>query len=306
MKNSKIIIGTEQLGGVDWGNFDVSNVKNAIKYGLDIGIRSFDTAHVYGLGLSEKRLSKLIGSLRHECEIITKVGLLWDSKQDCERFSIEKDLSYKSMLKSTQESLKNLNLDRIPVLLAHWPDGKNSTEQVIENLYKLKENGLVDKIGLSNFNVNEVLSLQGSIPIDYYQGPFSLLDLLNLNYYKEMSSAGINVITYAPLYHGMLTGKYRQESTFQESDRRHRLNGFMGNQGQTNFSKVDIVKTYSKMLGCNLKELAIRSLYMLGCDLRVIVGVKNKVQLQENINALNVNIPNEILESLIKDLSDCV
>jgi len=104
----------------------------------------------------------------------------------------------------------------------------------------------------------------------------------------------------------MLTGKYRQESTFQESDRRHRLNGFMGNQGQTNFSKVDIVKTYSKMLGCNLKELAIRSLYMLGCDLRVIVGVKNKVQLQENINALNVNIPNEILESLIKDLSDCV
>jgi len=305
MENSKIIIGTEQLGGVDWGEFDVSNIENAIRYGLDIGLRSFDTAHVYGLGLSEKRLSKLIEPVRHECEIITKVGLLWNDKQGPERLSIEKDLSYASMLKGAQESLKNLNLDRIPVLLAHWPDGKNPTEQVIENLYKLKESGLVDKIGLSNFDVNEVLLLQDTMPIDYYQGSFSLLDLLNLENYKDMSYNGINVITYGPLYHGMLTGKYSQKSVFQKSDRRHRLDGFVGNQGRKNYLKVDIVKQYSTMLGCDIKELAIKSLYMLGCELRTVVGVKSKAQLQENINALDVNIADEAILSLMKDLSEC-
>ena len=74
-KFDKIIIGTEQLGGADWGKYNISHTESAIKYGLDIGVRSFDTAHVYGLGLSEKRLSKLMGGLRHECEIITKIGL---------------------------------------------------------------------------------------------------------------------------------------------------------------------------------------------------------------------------------------
>jgi|APSaa5957512535_1039671.scaffolds.fasta_scaffold01407_1 aryl-alcohol dehydrogenase-like predicted oxidoreductase len=302
-KFDKIIIGTEQLGGADWGKYNISHTESAIKYGLDIGVRSFDTAHVYGLGLSEKRLSKLMGGLRHECEIITKIGLTWDDKSSSNRATVNKDLSYKSMLSDVQGSLKNLDIDQIPVLLAHWPDNHHSTEEVVENLYRLKEEGLINKIGLSNFNIEEILNIQNSIPIDFYQGSLSLLDFSKLELYKNMSEQGIDIMTYGPLHHGMLTGKYDVKSTFPKSDRRHRLSDFTGEKGRENYTKVDIVSRYAKMLECDIKAISIKMLYTLGVKTRIVIGVKNESQIRENLNSLDLYIPNSVASSLLTELS---
>ena len=54
--------GCEPLGGTDWGDIDVNSIEKAIHKALDLGINFFDTAGVYGLGLSEERLSKILGS----------------------------------------------------------------------------------------------------------------------------------------------------------------------------------------------------------------------------------------------------
>ena len=56
---TSICFGCEPLGGTDWGHVDVGNIKNAIHKALDLGINSFDTAGVYGLGLSEENLNIL-------------------------------------------------------------------------------------------------------------------------------------------------------------------------------------------------------------------------------------------------------
>ena len=53
----------EPLGGVDSGNVDLDEIRKAIHKALDLGVNFFDTAGVYGLGLSEKRLSKILGTL---------------------------------------------------------------------------------------------------------------------------------------------------------------------------------------------------------------------------------------------------
>ena len=54
---SKICFGCEPLGGVDWGEVNISDVAEAIDRALELGVNFFDTADVYGLGLSESRLS---------------------------------------------------------------------------------------------------------------------------------------------------------------------------------------------------------------------------------------------------------
>jgi myo-inositol catabolism protein IolS len=303
-QNKKLVIGTEQLGGEDWGNLDLNLVSESIKYALDNGIKSFDTAHVYGLGLSEKRLSNLLGEKRHECEIITKVGLSWDIQEASSRAIIKKDLSYSSMRSSVESSLKNLRIDCIPILFAHWPDNKHTIQNVIESLYLIRDAGLVNKIGLSNFDLNEVINIQKFTPIDFYQGSLSLLDQSKVDLYRRISSMGIGILTYGPLHHGLLTGKYNEDSIFLNSDRRHRMEGFSGIKSRNNYKKVEIVKEYARNLKCNLTQLSIIILYHLGIDLRVIVGVKNIKQLQQNISSLSVDVPGEFIESLLQDINE--
>lgn len=303
LNHNKIIIGTEQLGGTDWGKYNISNTESAIKYAIDFGLRSFDTAHVYGLGLSEKRLSNLLGVLRHECEIITKVGFFWNKTIKSKRATVNKDLSYKSMLLSVEESLKNLKIDQIPILLAHWPDKKHTTVEVIENLYLLKEKGLINKIGLSNFNIDEIINTQDQTPIDFYQGPLSLINFSNLDLYRRISKQGVSILTYGPLHHGMLTGKYNLKSKFPMSDRRHRLIDFIGEDREKNYTKVEVISRYAENLKCDVKSLAIKMLFTFDLDTRIILGVKNIQQLSENLNSLDLKIPNNIAKSLISELA---
>ena len=70
-------MGGEPLGGVDSGNVDLDEITKAIHKAIDLGVNFFDTAGVYGLGLSEKRLSKILGNLRNNVVIATKGGLSW-------------------------------------------------------------------------------------------------------------------------------------------------------------------------------------------------------------------------------------
>jgi aryl-alcohol dehydrogenase-like predicted oxidoreductase len=303
MSLDALIIGTEQLGGTDWGEYDIPLVEKAISCALDLGVRSFDTAHIYGLGLAEKRLSNVLGHYRHECSIITKVGLSWGFSSDNKRANITKDLSYAAIRDATEESLRNLRLDKIPILLAHWPDNIHEIEEVVENLYRIQQDGLVQYIGLSNFNINEVLRIQPSMPIDCYQGPLNLLDLSNINAYKKLTLSGINVMSYGPLAHGLLTGKYNSNSVFLSSDRRHRMQEFSGELANVNFRKAEVIRTYSEKLGCTMTSLSIAMLYKLGFPVNIIVGVKNISQLDQNIEALSINIPDNILTSILSDFN---
>ena len=71
MKISPICFGCEPLGGTDWGEVDIDAIEKAVNIALELGLNFFDTAGVYGLGLSEERLSKILGSRRHDIVIAT-------------------------------------------------------------------------------------------------------------------------------------------------------------------------------------------------------------------------------------------
>ena len=77
---SKICFGCEPLGGFNWGNVNLRQIEKAISISIDSGVNFFDTADVYGLGLSEKRLSRILGEKRHDMIIATKGGVSWKKK----------------------------------------------------------------------------------------------------------------------------------------------------------------------------------------------------------------------------------
>ena len=56
----RIILGSEQLGGVDWGSYSIKDCERALMSAIEKGICKVDTANIYGLGLVEKRLGKIL------------------------------------------------------------------------------------------------------------------------------------------------------------------------------------------------------------------------------------------------------
>ena len=90
---SRFCFGCEQLGGVDWGDVDIGELRSAIEIALSQGVNFFDTAAIYGLGLSEKRLSDTLGEKRFGVTIATKGGLTAERRLNTRRATVLRDAS---------------------------------------------------------------------------------------------------------------------------------------------------------------------------------------------------------------------
>jgi len=119
---SALCFGCEPLGGRDWGAVDVTAIEVAIRESVELGVNFFDTAAVYGLGESERRLSIALGSRRHDVIVATKGGLSWSAPLADGRATVFRDSTRSSIRLGVEHSLRRLRLDRLPIFYVHWPD----------------------------------------------------------------------------------------------------------------------------------------------------------------------------------------
>ncbi|MCD2443413.1 aldo/keto reductase [Agromyces sp. SYSU K20354] len=153
--------GAAQLGNLFRATTD-DEAQAAVETAWDAGIRYFDTAPHYGLGLSERRLgAALAGRARDDFVLSTKVGRLLvpsgypDGAMDDEGFAVpatmrrEWDLSRDGIRRSVDESLERLGLDRIDIAYLHDPDdhGAQAHAEAIPALIELRDEGIVGAVG---------------------------------------------------------------------------------------------------------------------------------------------------------------
>jgi len=155
----KLILGTVQLG-LKYGKFmdkKISDTEslNILNYALDNNITIFDTAQKYGN--SEKILSNI--SSNKSVRIITKIDF-------CDN---------KNVTKSINQSLKNLKIEKIDTLLLHnFNDVKN--KNILDELKLKKNEGIIRKIGISVYNVEEAITALKNPLFQVIQIPFNFLD----------------------------------------------------------------------------------------------------------------------------------
>ncbi|MEV4536464.1 aldo/keto reductase [Asanoa sp. NPDC049518] len=159
------------------------------------GVRYFDTAPHYGLGLSERRLGRFLATKpRAEFIVSTKVGRLirdnprWDGvSDDDEGFAVPArlhrvlDYTERGIRDSVEESLTRLGLDRVDILLVHDPDRsgvEDSTDSGLHALASLRDEGLVTAIGTGSLGVDVLLRtvLSGLADLVMVANRFTLLD----------------------------------------------------------------------------------------------------------------------------------
>lgn len=192
VKLTELGLGTSQLGNLytETSEEDASEVISTAWRG---GVRYFDTAPHYGLGLSERRLGSLLRDYpRDEYVLSTKVGRLLapnpdgGSSQDTEGFAVPAthlrrwDLSRDGIRRSIEESLVRLGLDRIDIAYLHDPDGREdeALRTALPALIELRDEGILGAVGAGMNHAPPLTRFVQETDIDIVMvaGKMSLLD----------------------------------------------------------------------------------------------------------------------------------
>ncbi|MBR1091892.1 aldo/keto reductase [Bradyrhizobium manausense] len=186
---TSIGLGTAPLGGLFSAVSD-EDAEATIAQAWSLGVRFFDTAPLYGFGLAERRLGAFLRQQkRDEFAISTKVGRLLRPETNATEDDHYKgapalrprfDFSYDGVMRSMEDSLDRLGLDRVDVLLVHDPDDHydDAVNGAFRALMRLRDDGTVKAIG-SGMNQSEMLTrFAETVPVDCFllAGRYTLLD----------------------------------------------------------------------------------------------------------------------------------
>lgn len=203
--------GAWAIGGGDWafgwGSQDDGDSIAAIHEALDHGVNWIDTAPVYGLGRSEEVVARALEGVRERPLVFTKCGRVWN-----ERREIGKRLEAASVRAECEASLRRLRLDRIDLYQVHWPEPDEDVEEGWTELARLRDEGKVRWIGVSNFSVAQMERAARIAPITSLQPPFSLLRReIEPEILPWCRAHDVGVLAYSPLASGLLTGTWSRE-----------------------------------------------------------------------------------------------
>lgn len=258
-------------------------IADAVERALEIGIDFFDTAAVYGLGLSEERLAGILGPRRHDVVIATKGGLAWEVAPSGSRAVISRDSSLRHLRRAVEASLRRLRLERIPVYFIHWPDPDTEIRHTFEFLMELKGEGKIGRIGCSNFSAAQVSAASEVSDVSLVQLPVNLLgDDLDVEMEDVLVRKDVSVVAYNVLANGLLTGKFDEHTRFRDNDRRSRQPLFQGDAYRQALRKVAEISAKASEHGLTTAQYAITSVLRRPRVVSTILGIKSRAQLEEN------------------------
>ena len=165
-------IGGTGWGGA-WGHQDDDEAVGAIRRAVELEINWVDTAAVYGLGHSEELVARALKDIPDADRpyVFTKCSLVWDEGGD-----ISNVLKKDSVKRECEESLRRLQTDVIDLYQIHWPNPDEDVEEGWSALAKLKEEGKVRHIGVSNFDVSQMERANEISPVETLQPPYNMLN----------------------------------------------------------------------------------------------------------------------------------
>jgi aryl-alcohol dehydrogenase-like predicted oxidoreductase len=234
LKITPLGIGAWAIGGgkweFAWGAQDDTESVVAIHAGIERGINWIDTAAVYGLGHSEEVVGRAVRGLTNRPYVFTKCSLVWD-----ESGTISHNLQVTSIRKEAVASLKRLARCNRPhhslACLKGNPESASpgSIEEAVSELAKLKAEGKIRNIGVSNFNAQQMARALKVAPVTSLQPPYSLLATEVENSTLPFAEHhGIGVIVYSPMASGLLSGAMTRAriAAMPEDDWRKRSTNF--------------------------------------------------------------------------------
>jgi len=303
MNITRIGIGAWAIGGggwrFAWGPQDDNESIAAIHKGLDAGMNWIDTAAVYGLGHSEEIVAEALNGMSNRPYVFTKCERRWDTNRE-----IYKSLKASSIREECEASLRRLRVEAIDLYQIHWPEPDEDIEEGWDTLARLKEEGKVRWIGVSNFKVEHLKRIAPIAPITSLQPPYSILSSeIEETILPYCAENNIGVIVYSPMKSGMLTGKMTREriANMPDDDFRKRTPAFQEPQLTRNLELVEVLREIGNAHGGRTPgEVAIAWTLGNPAVTGAIVGLRSPGQVDGVIGAADLRLS----EDEVKRIAD--
>src|SRR3954466_15974072 len=288
-------VGAWAMGGGGWafasGPQDDNESIEAIHAALDRGVNWIDTAAVYGLGHSEEVVARALEGRSNRPYVFTKCERVWNENRE-----IAKSLKSDSIRRECEASLRRLKVDTIDLYQIHWPEPDEDIEEGWGALAKLKEEGKVRYIGLSNFNVAQMERIRRIAPITSLQPPYSAISPeVESEILPYCAQHNIGVIVYSPMKSGLLTGKMTKErvAAFPQDDFRKRAPAFQEPQLSRNLELAEVMRTIGQRHGRSAGEVAIAWTLRHPAVSAAIVGMRSAAQARGVLGALEFRLSDD-------------
>jgi D-threo-aldose 1-dehydrogenase len=295
--HDQFVLGGAQLGGL----YRVTSDEEAwetLERAWDAGVRRFDTAPHYGAGLSERRLGSFLASKpRDEFVVSTKVGRLLvptdeDTEGDAGFFGGDRnrrvlDYSADGVLRSVEESLGRLGLDRVDTLYVHDPDDHvdQAVREAVPALVRLREEGVVRHVG-AGMNFTEPLTrIVTETDADQIMlaGRYSLLDRsAEAELLPRCLERGVEVVAVGVYNSGLLADPVAG-ATYDYEEAPIEL-----------LERAREVQRLCAAYDVPLRAAALQFPLRHGAVTQVGVGCRGAAQVDDNLAMFTVDVPEEL------------
>lgn len=282
-------LGTWGIGGGNWefgwGDQNLQDAVDTIHRALELGVNWIDTAPVYGLGQSEELVGRALRDIPAPSRpmLATKCGRV--ASQDGQ---IVGCLAPDSIQSECEDSLRRLGVDAIDLYQLHWPDPDPQIEDAWATLLRLKQQGKVRHVGVSNHSVAQIERLRPIHPVASLQPPYSLLargiESEVLDYCGQRS---IGVIAYSPMGKGLLTGGFSRQraAALPQSDHRSRDPKFTEPQLSVNLEFVEGLRSVADRENRSVAHLALSWVLRRPEVTAAIAGARKPEQVAQLVEA---------------------
>ncbi|TVP58258.1 MAG: aldo/keto reductase [Nodularia sp. (in: Bacteria)] len=248
---------------------------------LETGINFFDTAEIYGFGLSEELLGQFMQKAQQPVQMATKFGPLpW-------RFTGQ------SVSDALTDSLKRLQVARVELYQVHWPFAFFLSQETLMNtLADEVKQGRIGSVGVSNYSATQmreaqqILAARG-IPLAVNQVRYSLLtrQIESNGILATARDLGVTILAYSPLAQGLLTGKYTPDRTETPSGAR-KIDPRFNQEGLRKIAPViSLLNSLGEKYDRTPAQVALNWLIAQG-NVIPIAGVKTAEHVKQNAGAL--------------------
>jgi aryl-alcohol dehydrogenase-like predicted oxidoreductase len=306
MRITRVGFGAWAIGGggwqFAWGTQDDAASIAAIRHAIERGINWIDTAAVYGLGHSEEIVAQALGDMgpNDRPYIFTKAGLVWDEHDRAAPPRRIGDPA--SIRREVEASLARLGVERIDLYQMHWPpDDGTPLADYWGALLRLKAEGKVRAVGLSNHAVAQLEAAEPLGHVDTLQPPFSAIR-------REVAAAerpwcaahGTGLIVYSPMQSGLLTGTFSVERAAQlgADDWRSRAADFAGVGLRRNLALADALRPIAERHGTSVAAVAVAWTLAWPGVTGAIVGARSPAQVDGWIGAASLELTDPDLDDI--------
>jgi len=290
-KISTISFGAWAIGGQAWGGADDATSLKALHRAVDLGVNFFDTADVYGDGHSERLLARLRRERRDAIAVATKAGRRLNPH-------VAEGYNRANLTAFVERSLKNLETDALDLLQLHCPPPSvYESADVFGVLDDLVAIGKIHHYGVSVESVAEAMRAIEWPNVQSVQIIFNMFRLKPAErFFAAAAARKVGILARVPLASGLLTGRFKPDSTFSAEDHRNfNRRGEAFDVGET-FSGVDYATGLEAVeelrplvpAGATLAQLALRWILMFPEVTAAIPGARTTAQVEGNAGAADL------------------